>query len=87
MITTNGTAPISRFDAERWGYYWKFTDGSIRRLFERLVGEEQVTVEVYGNVKTCSAYLYGISAEELTEEELNYRDSDYQLVLAAVIRK
>lgn len=87
LVTTNGTAPISRYDAERWGYYWKFTDGSMRKLFERLVGEEQVIVETYGNVKTCSAYLYGIPAEQLTEDELNYSDSDYQVILATIIRK
>ena len=87
LITTNGTAPISKYDEERWGYYWKFTNTSMRRLFERYIGDGCIDVEIYGNVKTCAAYLYGIPAEELTEEALNYKDSDYQLVLGTIVRK
>jgi len=54
---------------------------SIRRAFEEVFGEENVEVETYGNVLAAIAFLEGISAEELTEEELFFKDADYQVTI------
>jgi hypothetical protein len=40
-------------------------------------------VHVYGNVRTVTAYLYGLAAEDLNDRELNYHDPNYELVIAA----
>ena len=81
LVTVSGIAQISRYDYERWGDYYRFTDMSIRRAFEEVFGEENVEVETYGNVLTAIAFLEGISAEELTEEELFFKDADYQVTI------
>ena len=46
-----------------------------------------VDVVTYGNVKTSTAFLYGISYEELSRRDLDFNDPNYQLLVAAVIKK
>ena len=77
-----GISQISRYDMDRWGDYWRFTTQSARRLFEEAFPAENVVVEAYGNVLVAIASLHGLAAEELCQEELDHRDSDYQVLIA-----
>jgi hypothetical protein len=52
-----------------------------QRLFQDIFGN--VTVETYGNILAAIAYLHGIAAEELREEELDFHDPEYQLLISA----
>ena len=52
------------------GDYWRFTDMSIKKAFEEVFGIGNVEVFSYGNVLTAVALLEGISAEELTRDEI-----------------
>ena len=87
LITVAGISQISRYDMERWGDYWRFTSKSAMRLFADVFGEENVHVESFGNVLSSVAFLEGISSEELTAEELDFKDDDYQMSIAIVARK
>lgn len=82
-----GTFPalsqVCRYDMDRWGDYWRFTSASIQRLFGDVFGPEQVTVEAYGNVLAALSFLHGLSAHELTPDELDSHDPDYQLLITA----
>lgn len=82
LVTVAGISQISRYDMDRWGDYWRFTDLSIKKAFDEVFGPENVEVETYGNVLTAIAFLHGISAEELTKKELFYKDKDYQVTIA-----
>mgnify|MGYP001215647397 FL=1 len=77
LASVFGIAQISRFDMDRWGDYWRFTDKSIRMLFEEIFDPELINVRSYGNVLTATSFLHGISCEELSVKELNYEDRDY----------
>ena len=79
--TVAGISQISRYDMERWGDYWRFTDLSIRRLFEEVFKEGNVEVELFGNVGICKAFLDGLSLEELPKRILDLKDPDYQLII------
>ena len=81
LVTVAGISQISRYDMDRWGDYWRFTDLSIKKAFEEVFGEGNVEVETYGNVLASTAFLQGISAEELTKDELFYKDKDYQMTI------
>jgi hypothetical protein len=81
LVTVAGISQISRYDMDRWGDYWRFTDLSIKKAFEEVFGEGNVEVETYGNVLATTAFLQGISAEELTKDELFYQDKDYQMTI------
>jgi hypothetical protein len=51
-------------------------------MFESAFAPEGVRVEAYGNVLAASAFLYGLAAEELRQEELAPRDPDYEMLIA-----
>lgn len=81
LATLPGISQISRYDAERWGDYWRFTSHSVRRLFEEVFSPADLTVASYGNVLAAGALLQGLAVEELRPEELDYHDPDYELVI------
>lgn len=53
----------------------------IKKAFEEIFGDGNVEVETYGNILAAVAFLHGICAEELTKEELFYKDPDYQITI------
>lgn len=81
LATVAGISQISRYDMDRWGDYWRFTTLSAKKMFEEVFGKE-VEVKSYGNVLTATAFLQGIASEELTSEELDCKDKDYQLLIS-----
>jgi hypothetical protein len=81
LATTGGISQISRYDMDRWGDYWRFTDASAKRLFGDVFGTDNVAVETYGNVLVACAFLHGLSSHELRRAELDYRDPDYQVLI------
>ena len=81
LATVGGISPISRYDMDRWGDYWRFTSLSIKRLFEEVFKPENIEIKTYGNVLSSSSFLYGLAAEELEEEELDHHDPDYELLI------
>ena len=87
LATVGGITPISRRDMERWGHFWSFTTLSARRLFEEAFAPADVQVEAFGNVLAATAFLHGLSAEELSPSELDHRDPDYEVVIAIVAVK
>lgn len=82
LATVPGIAKILRFAYDDYGEYWRFTTLSARRLFEETFPAENVSIKAGGNVFVATAFLYGLVVEELTLEELNYFDRDYELILA-----
>lgn len=81
LIVVPGISQIARFDDDNWGDYWKFTSRSIRMLFEEFFPSKSITIQAYGNVLSALASLHGLISNELTREELDHRDKDYELVI------
>ncbi|MBE9188813.1 glycosyltransferase [Gloeocapsopsis crepidinum LEGE 06123] len=79
LVTFPGISQISN---DEWGdsWYWSFTSLSAQRLFEE-VFPIAVNVETYGNVLAATAFLQGLATEELHQEELDYRDRNYQVII------
>ena len=87
LLTEAGITPTSTYDSERWGEYWRFTSQSIERLLAQELPGARCEVRADGNVLVASAFLYGISAAELEENELDHCDPDYEVVISAVATK
>jgi SAM-dependent methyltransferase len=81
VVTVPGITKISRYDMDRWGQYWSFTSRSARRLFEETFTPGNVTIDAAGNVLAATAFLQGIAAEELSGDELDYRDPDFETLI------
>jgi SAM-dependent methyltransferase len=67
--------------------YWRFTVAGCRALVSNAFPGGEVEARSYGNVLVCAAFLYGLAAEDLTEEELLYDDPFFPLVVAVRARK
>jgi SAM-dependent methyltransferase len=81
LVTVPGISKISRYDMDRWGYFWSFTTKSARRLFEITFPAENVHINAHGNVLAAIAFLHGLASEELRQKELDYVDPDYELLI------
>jgi hypothetical protein len=81
LLTAHGTSRIGRrVGVDDWGEYWRFTAQSLERLFAETFGDARI--EAYGNVLAAVATLHGLAATELTDAELDYRDPNYEVLLA-----
>jgi len=84
LLTAHGTSRIGRREGtDPWGEYWRFTAQSLRRLLAETFPQADARIEVYGNVLAAVANLHCLAAEELTRAELDHRDPDYEVLLAA----
>ena len=67
--------------------WWRFTGRSAQRTFAGIFGAENVAVETYGNVLTATAFLHGLVQKELTGDELEYHDPDYEVIIGVKATK
>jgi glycosyltransferase involved in cell wall biosynthesis len=86
LLTVPG---ISQLATDEWASYWcwSFTSYSTKRLFEEFFPSSNIQLEVHGNVKASVAFLEGVSAQELSEQELDYKDSCYELLITVRAEK
>lgn len=83
LISVAGLSQISRYDMDRWGDYWRFSDLSLRKLLEKYFDSEKIEIKTFGNVYAASNFLYGIASEELSQKKLAVQDNDYQIIICA----
>ncbi len=80
--------PVSRYDMDRWGHYWGFTDLSIRKMMADVFGEENVKVITYGNALASTAFVQGIALEDIDDPALlDNTDRDYQILIGISAKK
>jgi len=89
LATVPGISQISRYDMDRWGDFWRFTDLSAQRLFQEafLTDGGTVDIQTAGNVTVATSFLQGLSLEDLSPEELNPTDPDYQVIITIRAKK
>lgn len=87
LVTVSGISMLSEYDDSRWGHFWGFTETSLRRLFESIQDVKSVSVQSWGNPKTASAFLYGLSVEDLRKSDFDKNDRLVPLMISAVVRK
>lgn len=87
MITVTDIGHMGCLEADLYGSYWGFHSDGIKRLFIETFGEGNVTVEKYGNIKTVAAQLYGLAAEDIEKECLEWNDARYPMIIGVVAHK
>jgi peptidoglycan/xylan/chitin deacetylase (PgdA/CDA1 family)/glycosyltransferase involved in cell wall biosynthesis len=75
---------VIRVDAERGaiGDFWRATEASARKLFAGVFPIDAFDVTAYGNVMACTAFLHGVSVEEMAPADLDHVDLTFPLVVA-----
>ncbi len=81
LATVPGISPISRYDADRWGDYWRFTPQGVAKSFGSVFGSNNAEVESHGNVVLATALLQGLVVHEMRPEELTFNDPDFPVVI------
>lgn len=85
LATVPGISQVSRYDMDRWGDYWRFTDRGAEELFGRAFREGgEVVVEAHGNTAAACAFLQGLAVEEMPRATLDAHHRDYPLVVTVV---
>ncbi len=79
LVSTAGISQLSQEEMAYCGDYWRFTRFSLERLFRESFPAEGVTAESRGNVLTAISFLHGLAAEELTTEELDHHDPNFEV--------
>ena len=74
---------ISQTSGTIWSRYWcwNFTILSAENLFKEFFPQENIEISAFGNLICAASFLYGLSAEELTTDELNYHDPRYEIII------
>jgi glycosyltransferase involved in cell wall biosynthesis len=82
LLTT--TPGITQIDRDEWktSWYWSFTEASIRMLFHKYFGEENVTIDVDGNVYAATAFLQGLCVADVAREKLDVKDGAYPMIIS-----
>jgi hypothetical protein len=83
LVTVAGVAKVWRRGEERYGDFWRFTSRSLGTLLGERFAPQEVSVSAYGNVLSAAAFLYGLATSELTASELDHRDPDFEVIVAA----
>ena len=81
LVTVAGLVQVSRYDADRWGDYWRFTPDSARRAFADVFGADNVQVQVFGNSYAAACLMKGFASEECDATQLDVVDPDYPVVI------
>jgi SAM-dependent methyltransferase len=81
LVSLPGISQVSRYDADRWGDYWRVTPLAARRLFEESFKADEIDIRAYGNALSATALLQGLATEDLPARALQAQDADYSLVV------
>jgi len=88
LLTSHGISKIGRrLGRDDWGEYWRITTQSADRLFEECFPGARVTVQSHGNVLTACCALHGLTVEELSSEELDAQDPDFEVIVSVRAQK
>ncbi len=88
LLTSHGISKIGRrLGRDDWGEYWHFTSQSLEKLIHVNFPGAQAKVAPYGNVLSAVSYLHGLATEELSPEELDVLDPDFEVILTARVVK
>jgi SAM-dependent methyltransferase len=87
LATIPGITQVSRYDMDRWGDFWRLTDRGATVLLQKNFPHDRSEVLAYGNHLSAIAALSGLAAEELTQDEIDHIDPDYQVLIGVWARK
>lgn len=80
---------ISQISYDRWSTEWRwgFTPKLAEKLFGEVFGPSNFSLQVFGNKISAVAFLQGIPASELTQEQLDFRDDRVDLLITIAANK
>jgi hypothetical protein len=88
LATLACMSPISKYDADRWGDFWRFTPQSAQRSFELVFGAGNVSISCYGNSAAAALFMKGYALEEVKDSvNLDHKDELFPLIIGVKAKK
>lgn len=87
LVTVSGISQISRYDAIRWGDFWRFNPQSIERAFKEIFQSRETEITVMGNSYAATMFLKGFAFEECDKSKLDVTDEDYPVIIGLAVKK
>lgn len=87
LVTVPGLSRMTASADFGWGHCWGFTTISAGRMVREAFEGGRVELEGHGNVLSTVAFMHGLAAEELDEEELAHRDPEFDFLITLVAVK
>ena len=86
LLTVPG---ITNIDHDDWGklFYYSFTSHSMEKLAGEIFPGDKASVKYYGNIKTATAFLYGLGVDEITSSSYEKNDPHYQVIISLKITR
>ncbi len=83
LVTVSGISQTT--DDQTWdrNWCWRFTSVSVEKLFGEKFPPENLEVKGFGNVLVAASFLYGLSTNDLKQQELDYYDHRYEILITA----
>ncbi|MCC6370017.1 MAG: methyltransferase domain-containing protein, partial [Bacteroidia bacterium] len=82
LATMAFMSPVSKYDADRWGDYWRFAPQACSRIFTDVFGEGRVSVVPLGNSAAAALFMKGYALEEIKNKvNLDNNDEIYPLII------
>jgi len=80
LLTTPGITP-SAFRLWEDAWLWSFTEKAMKKVMAETFPCEAIEVNNYGNVLAAAALLYGMGKGELTQQQLDFHDPKFQVII------
>jgi SAM-dependent methyltransferase len=88
LMTSHGISKIGRrLGRDDWGEYWHITTQSAEKLFEETFPDADIKVGSFGNVFTATCALHGIVSDEISQQELDSYDPDFEVIVTVRAQK
>ena len=87
LLSTLPAASRTCLEYGQDGDLWRVTPAGARRLVRVAFEPSQASFDVYGNILTNTAFLHGLAAEELSDEEFGVTDPYFPAVTGIRARK
>lgn len=86
LLTVPG---ITNIDHDEWGklFFYSFTTHSMERLAQEIFTGDRAEIKAFGNVKTATAFLYGLGWDEISSSSYTTQDPHYQVIITFKIVK
>ncbi len=82
LATLACMSPISKYDADRWGDYWRFTPQSAMKIFSEVFDKTKIKIVPLGNSAAAALFMKGYAQEDLKGEvDLNVNDELFPLII------
>jgi peptidoglycan/xylan/chitin deacetylase (PgdA/CDA1 family) len=87
LLSTLPAASRTCLEYGQDGDLWRVTPAGARRLVQVAFRPSQASFDTYGNILTNTAFLHGLAAEELTDEEFAATDPYFPAITGVRARK